>query len=161
RGIEHLRGYAADDNRLARELFERAVSLDQRYALAHAYLGLSLLVENGYANAPQDIKDRALQEALLALRLSPNDSRSHLFLGMIYGYRGECERAQQHYDRAIMLNPNDATCLTAMGWALGFTGRPNEGIEQIRLAMRLNPFHPPWYWEDLAIVLYVARRYEE
>jgi adenylate cyclase len=80
---------------------------------------------------------------------------------MIYGYRGEFERAHQHYDRAIMLNPNDATCLTAMGWALGFTGRPNEGIEQIRLAMRLNPFHPPWYWEDLAIVLYVARRYEE
>jgi adenylate cyclase len=27
--------------------------------------------------------------------------------------------------------------------------------------MRLNPFHPPWYWADLSIALYTARRYEE
>jgi hypothetical protein len=38
RGIEHLRGYGADDNRMARELFERAIGLDPSYALAHAYL---------------------------------------------------------------------------------------------------------------------------
>ena len=33
KGIRHLRGYAPDDNRLARELFEQAVELDPRYAL--------------------------------------------------------------------------------------------------------------------------------
>src|SRR5262245_28881176 len=27
--------------------------------------------------------------------------------------------------------------------------------------MRLNPFHPEWYWVDLAIALYAARRYED
>ncbi|EHK55580.1 adenylate/guanylate cyclase domain-containing protein [Allomesorhizobium alhagi] len=48
RGIQRLRGYDPDDNRLARELFEQAVVLDPRYALAHAYLALSLLVENHY-----------------------------------------------------------------------------------------------------------------
>jgi TolB-like protein/Flp pilus assembly protein TadD len=161
RGIEHLRGYAADDNRLARELFERAVQLDPQYALAHAYLGLSLLVENGYAGASQAIKDQSLEEALTALRLNSHDSRSHLFLGMIYGYRSEFERAKQHYDRATELNPNDANCLTATGFNSALLGHPEEGTELIREAMRLNPFHPPWYWEDLAIVLYAARRYEE
>jgi adenylate cyclase len=59
RGIGHLRGYAAGDNRLARELFERAVALDEQYALARAYLGLSLLVEHGHEDAPETIKDRS------------------------------------------------------------------------------------------------------
>jgi adenylate cyclase len=45
RGIQHLRSFGPDDNRRARELFEQAVALDPRYALAHAYLALSLLVQ--------------------------------------------------------------------------------------------------------------------
>ena len=67
RGIEHLRGYGADDNRRARELFERAIALDPSYALAHAYLALALLVEHGYEDAPDAIKDRALDLALAAI----------------------------------------------------------------------------------------------
>jgi hypothetical protein len=27
--------------------------------------------------------------------------------------------------------------------------------------MRLNPYHPEWYWVDLGIVLYIARRYAD
>jgi adenylate cyclase len=48
-----------------------------------------------------------------------------------------------------------------MGLAVAFVGRAEEGAELIRRAMRLNPFHPDWYWGDLAITLYAARRYEE
>jgi len=49
-----LRGYGADDNRTARELFEGATVLDPDYALAEAYLGLSLLAEHRYSTAPPD-----------------------------------------------------------------------------------------------------------
>ncbi|NJM91721.1 MAG: hypothetical protein HC861_02840 [Rhodospirillaceae bacterium] len=31
----------------------------------------------------------------------------------------------------------------------------------MRQAMRLNPYHPEWYWDDLAIVLHMAERYED
>ena len=27
--------------------------------------------------------------------------------------------------------------------------------------MRLNPYHPEWYWVDLGIIFYMARRYED
>jgi TolB-like protein len=161
RGIEHLRGYADNDNRLAIELFERAIALDPRFALAHAYLALTLLVEHGFGDAPDVIKDRVLDTALTAMRLDPNESRCHWFLAQAYLYRGEFEQAMSHFDRSVVLNPNDANCIASKGLAVAFVGRAEEGIGLIRQAMRLNPYHPDWYWSDLAIALYAARRYEE
>src|SRR5262249_40937975 len=66
-----------------------------------------------------------------------------------------------HFQRALSLNPNDANGLALMGSVLGIAGRPDEGAALIRQAMTLNPFHPSWYWGQLAIALYAARRYEE
>jgi adenylate cyclase len=161
RGIEHLRGYADDDNRRARELFERAISLDPRYALAHAYFALALVCEHGYGDAPDPIKDRALQSALTGLRLDPDEGRCHQFLGEVHLFRGDFDSALSHIERSIALNPNDANAVALLGHALAFGGRAEEGVGLIRQAMRLNPFHPDWYWSDLAIASYAARRYEE
>ncbi len=161
RGIRHLRGYAADDNRLARELFEQAIALDPQFALAHAYLAVALLVEHGHEDAPEAIKDRALESGLLAIRLDPEESRSHAFLSLAYLYKGELELALLHSDRGVALNPNDAGGFAHRGWLLAQMGRPEEGIGLILQAMRLNPFHPEWYWKLLAIALYHARRYED
>ena len=161
RGVELLRGYGADDNRRARELFEQATSLDPNFAVAHAYLALSLLVENGYGSASQSIKDRSLDIALVAVRLDPRDSRCHLFLGQAYRFRSEFDTAISHMERSIKLNPNDATGVAQFGALLTVAGRAGEGIDLIRKAMRLNPYHPEWYWGVLAAALYAGRRYEE
>jgi adenylate cyclase len=161
RGIEHIRGYGADDNRLARELFEQAVSLDPRFALAHAYLALALLCEHGYGDAPNSIKDKALESALTGLRQDPNEARCHQFLAQAHRYRGEFDSALFHFERSAALNPNDANGLAQMGTTLASVGRAEEGIGLIRKAMRLNPFHPEWYWNALAIASYAAHRYEE
>jgi adenylate cyclase len=161
RGIGYLRGYAADDNRLARELFERAIALDPQFGLAHAYLAMALLVENEYDDAPDAIKARAVEIGLAAIRLDPDDSRCHDSLALAYLLRGDFDEALAHYERSVALNPNDANGLASMGHALAVCGRAEEGIRMVRRAMRLNPHHPEWYWSMLAIGLYAARRYEE
>jgi len=161
RGIELLRGTNANENRHARELFEQAVSLDSRFALAHAYLAMSLLVEHRYYNAPDAIKDRALGAAQTAVKLDPGEGRCHQLLGQAYRFRGEFDLACTHFQRAVSLNPNDANGLALLGSVLGVVGQPDKGIELIRQAMHLNPFHPGWYWGELAVALYAARRYEE
>jgi adenylate cyclase len=51
RGLVHFRGYGDDDNRQACEMLERAVALDPRYALAHAYLAFVRVALAGYASA--------------------------------------------------------------------------------------------------------------
>ena len=95
RGIEHLRGHG-DDNRRARKLFESAVVLDPGYALAHAHLAIALLVEHRYDNAPEAIKQRALDSALTAVRIDPNEARCHQFLAQAYLFRGEFDLAVYH-----------------------------------------------------------------
>ena len=163
RGINLLRpSYVTEDNRRARELFESAVSLDSHYALAHAYLALALLVEHGYGDAPIAVKDRALETALTAVKLDPDEGRCHRFLAIAYHHRGEFDLALSHFERAVALNPNDANGIARMGLALATSGgRADEGIALIRQAMSLNPFHPESYWDDLAIATYAAHHYEE
>jgi adenylate cyclase len=161
RGIEHLRSYGEDQNRRARELFEHAISLDPRFALAHAYFSLALLLEHGFGSAPDAIKERALDSARTAVRLDPRESRCHQFLGQAYLLCGEHDLALSHFERTSALSPNDANATAHRGYALAIVGRAEEGIEVIRHAMRLNPFHPDWYWDNLAIAQYTARHYEE
>jgi TolB-like protein/class 3 adenylate cyclase/Flp pilus assembly protein TadD len=161
RAIVHLRGYGKDDNRLGRELCEQAVSIDPAYALAHGYLGLTLIVEHGYAASPEPIKQRALEYTQRAVRLAPSDSRCHWLTGIVYGCLPDFDLAHFHLERSNALNPNDANCLQTWGALLGQVGRFDEGIHLMRLAMRLNPFHPEWYWVDLAMTLYAARDYRE
>src|SRR5438477_12085357 len=76
---------------VARELFEQAVALDPRYAIAHAYLALALVIENGYGNAPDAIKQRALETAMTAVRLDPRESRCQIFLGQVHRFRLDYE----------------------------------------------------------------------
>ena len=140
RGIQHLRGYGADDNRRARELFEKAVALDPRYALAHAYLALSLLVENRYGSASGAIKQRALDIATAAVRLDPRESRCHTFLGQVYRFRDDYDLAISHLEHGVELNPNDAIGLIHLGSVLAISGRAEEGIELTRRALRLDPY---------------------
>lgn len=161
RGIEHLRGYGPDDNRRARKLFESAVSLDPDYGLAQAYLGLSLLVEHRYDSAPDDIKQRALDHTLKAVRLQPGEGRCHHLLALAYRFSNEFDLAIQHSERAVALNPNDAKAIANLGATFAVAGRAEEGVPLIRQAMRLNPLHPDWYWGSLAIALYATRRYQE
>ena len=161
RGIKHLRSYGPDDNRRAVELFQQAIDLDPDYALARAYRGLADVVLHGYQEAPADVVAQALALAATAVEMDNDDGRCHWILGVIHGARNDLDDEARHYQRAIALNPNDANAIAAYGALLAVFGRPEEGIDRIREAMRLNPYHPEWYWVDLGIVLYIARRYAD
>jgi adenylate cyclase len=96
-----------------------------------------------------------------AVRLDPDEGRCQQFLAQIYLYSAKHDQAMFHLERSLAHNPNDAHALTQYGFALTQIGRAEEGITWIKRAMLLNPFHPPWYWADLAIACYAACRFEE
>jgi adenylate cyclase len=161
RGLAHFRGYAAEDNRRACEMFEKAVALDPRYALAHAYLALVRVALDGYASASADVLNAAFGIAAHAADLDPQESRCHRMLGMICIYRRDYDAAERHLRRALELNPNDADGKSQIGYLLALRGRPEEGLEWIDAAKRLNPLHPGWYNFSVGIALYSLARYEE
>ena len=102
-------GYAEDANQQALEMFERAVALDPRYAVAHSYRRIRRRWHmHGHAAAPAEVLDAAFAEAKHALELDPLESRCHRILSTICLYRREYDMAEQHIRRAFDLNPNDA-----------------------------------------------------
>jgi adenylate cyclase len=74
---------------------------------------------------------------------------------------GNLDQAAYHQDRALNLNPNDDLIVVQQGEMLTWLGRAEEGIDWIRKAMRLNPYHPPRFWNHLGRAYFVARRYAE
>jgi TolB-like protein len=161
RGIAHYRGYAEDDNQKAFEMFERAVALDPRYAVAHAYLARLQLALHGYAAAPTEILDEAFKRATHALELDPREGRCHVALGAVWLYRREFETAEHHHRQAFQLNPNNADRIMGLGYVIALRGRSKEALDWMARAIRLNPFHHTWYYTQQAIPLYSLGRYAE
>ena len=157
-----LRGLAADtDYQQALEMFEKAVALDARYAVAHAYRAFVKVALHGHASAPTEVLDMALREAKHALELDPPESRCHRILSTLYLYRREYDMAEQHLGRSFDMNPNDADAMTFKGRLLAFRGRPEEALVCLEAAGRLNPLHSRWYKVSFAIALYSLRRFAE
>ena len=164
RGCVHLRGYTHDDNERALRLFDKAVELDPRYAVAHAFSGMTSVMLDRQVNAgivSGEVLDVALDKAQTAVRLDPQESRCHRALVIIHLYRREFDLAEHHAHQGLAINPNDADQMSAMGLVMTVRGRPEDALGWHEKAIRLNPFHPPYYDLGLGKALYLVRRYEE
>ena len=126
---------------LALEMFEKAVALDPRYAVAHAYAAYVPVVMHGHASAPAEVLDVAFARALHALELDPQESRCHRILSTIYLYRRDHDMAEQHIQRAYDLNPNDAEALIFRGRVLASRGKSEDALACFETAFRLNPLY--------------------
>ena len=82
RGVEYLCGYGEETNAKAGEMFERAVRLDPNYALAKAFLALSIFVNWPEWPAPTGLEE-ALTLAKEAVALDDQDSRCQRILATI------------------------------------------------------------------------------
>lgn len=160
-GIAHFRGYGDEDNQRALEMFERAVALDARYALAHSYLALVRVTMHGSATAPAEILESAFNQARRGVELEPQEGRCHRILSTVCLYRREFDMAEQHASKAFDLNPNDAEAMMQRGRLSAMRGRAEEALRWLEAAVRLNPMHPPWYNAHFGIALYSLRRFAE
>lgn len=161
RGVAYYRGFAADDNQKAHEMFEQAVALDPQYALAQAYLADSTLGLHGHAAASAEVLDAAFATVSHALELDPQESFCQRTLGLICMYRRDHDAAEHHYRRAVDLNPNDADRRMGLAYVLALRGKPEEALTGMQEAIRSNPFHPIWYHVRRAVPLYSLQRYAE
>jgi adenylate cyclase len=153
----------AQDNAEAQRVLGRAITLDPKYAHAHAWLACVLGQSWIYSwCADRDATfQRVSEELQTALALDENDSDVHRILAALNLVRRDHDRAMYHQERALGLNPNNDLIVVQQGELLTWLGRPEEGIEWIEKAMRLNPYHPERYWSHLGRAYFVAQRYAD
>ena len=124
------------------EYFEKAVALDQDYALGYAGLADSyyLLAYWNYMSKPEAYT-RSKEYITRALEIDINLAEAHTILGAILKYKEwNWEDARKEFELAIELNPNFVTAHQYYSDLLDIL-RENAGArEQINIALRMDPY---------------------
>jgi serine/threonine-protein kinase len=125
----------------ARELAEKALSLDPRLADAHTALaGYLLMYEWKWAEAEQEIKR--------SLALNPNDGLLHQQYGSLYQTLGRLDEAIAERKLAQRLDPLSPFATANVGYPYYYARRYDEAIQNFRLALELDP---DYSWSHLWI----------
>jgi len=163
RGLEYLRPRTRSANTKAREMFERAIELDPRYASAYVALGQTYVVSvaYGWTEFPDQALQRAYDLAQEALGLEEQNAAAHALLGQVYVRRTQYDLAEIELRRAIELNPNDAESYNNFGSAMLYSGNTDEGIKSLETALRFDPDTEPGTYMELGLGYYLKRRYED
>lgn len=155
----YLRDVGPGVNEAACDHLREALKIDPDFAIALGYLALAEVIAAGYGSAPKEVLDRALVNASRAVALAPEEARCHRMLGLVHQFRRETGAAEFHARHALELNPYDTDTMAALSYMLSNQGRGLEALELCRRAIELNPFHPMWYFLDLAVAAFTAGDY--
>src|SRR5216683_2483655 len=140
RGLEFFWNTTRDGNAKAREMFEKAIELDAKYARAYAFLGYSYWRDWTWqwSHDPHTL-DRAFQLEQQAIALDDSLPVAHMGLGEVYLFRKQYDHATAEAERAIALDLNSAVGYKALAEIMGMSGKPAEAIGLAEKAMRLDP----------------------
>ncbi len=163
RGLERLRRYTPEDNRLSRDYFERALALDPNFARAHADLAFSHSMDllSGWTALPEESLQLARKHAKFALELDPNLREVHFAMGSVYLRERRFDEAIESSLRAIKIDPNYADAYVQMAWFQMYAGRAGDGLELVEKAMRLNPHYSFFYSTVRGLIALHLGRFEE
>ena len=120
--------------------FEKAITLDPDFALAHAELAMAMSLLGVYPDlATDESLARATHHVERALALDPNLAEAHAAMGLILMGQSKSEDALTYFNQAIRINPNYSITHHWKGMTLGHLGRYEEHFFAAEVTLRLNP----------------------
>jgi serine/threonine-protein kinase len=142
--------------------FERAIELDQGFALAHVMLGFAYTSLNYLGDSPaKEVMPKAKAAYDQALMLDDQLAEVHSFLAQYKEfYEWDYRSAEQLHQRALALNPNSADVHHHYAIHLMHMAHFEQALAEISKAEELDPTDG-FILRNVAQVLYFARRYNE
>jgi len=120
-------------------LYERALLLDPRNAVARQNLGFAL--------AAQGRLDEAIAQYRAALRIAPRSATAHSNLGMALAAQERLDEAAAALSEALRLDPKSASAHRALGNVLAQQGKPQQATRHFAEALKIekgaDPSVPP------------------
>jgi len=163
RGFGHMMRHTKADNAKARELYERAASLDSGYANVFTGLGWTYWEDayHGWSESREESLLRAVELAKKALAMDDSDPMIHALWGGIYLLQRRYDQAITEGERSVALGPNQALPHSLLSMYLSHTGRYKEALPLVKKAMRLDPYYPSIYLELLGGVYLHMEEYKK
>ncbi len=125
--------YYDSDDAAANELIQKALNLNPGAAVAHQnYANYLLLTGNLTGKLTEAIK-----ESELAVQLDPLSMPNNLFLGNVYLFDKQYDKALKQHDKILELDPKFRAALEAKGWAYIFKGDPEMAIKYFKKYQKL------------------------
>ena len=162
-GRYHFYRFDPADQAKALAHFERAVTIDPRYAAAHIGIALNHWGQMVVGMAdPRQAMRRSVEATREALRLDPANSEGHHILGSYYALHDfDWVKAEYHFDRALELNPHSPWAFHSKTiYLLCPLGRLEEAVESQHRALAIDPLTPA-ILANLGLALECLHREEE
>jgi TolB-like protein len=132
--------------------FEKAITLDPDYAVAHAELAIAILLLRRFLYGDLTASEaaaRAAPHVERAMALDPTLAEAHAAAGNLSWVQENRQEALRHFSRAIQINPGYSVVYTWMGSVYQEIGDYKEGFAMTEVSVRLNPLSSPGTWNYL------------
>ncbi len=146
-GMHHLYRFTAADNEHAKQHFQRAVTMDPRFARAYAGLSFTCFLD-AFLHLDPDFTaatQAARRHAERGVELDPLDPFANFTMGRSYWLTHDPDTALDWLTRATTLNPNYAQGFYASAFTsmlIGNTPATDSGLDT---ALQLSPLDPLLY----------------
>ena len=138
--IDQRPDISPENYRESEEAYTRAVTLDPKFALAHAKLAFTIAATYHEFNPTEELARRARAEADEALRLNPDLADAHSALAhWYYWIKGDYETALGELAIAEKLSPNNVDAPSGKAAIRRRQGRWREALREFARAESLDP----------------------
>jgi len=152
RGRRYMYSMARRDYEHAIRMFEQAISLDSKYALAYAGLADAYSHMYRYVEATPDNVEKAIRASEQAVVLDRDSAEAHASRGMALFISERYDEAEAEFEIAIARNPNLFEAWYYYGLAASSQGRVEKAAELYSKASEVNP-------ADFQVPMFLAMAY--
>tara|TARA_R110002020_G_scaffold13691_22_gene49101 strand:+ start:1010 stop:2674 length:1665 start_codon:yes stop_codon:yes gene_type:complete len=152
RGRRYMYSMARRDYELAIRMFEQAISVDSKYALAYAGVADAYSHIYRYVEATPSNLERANRASEQAVMLDPDSAEARASRGLALFISERYDAAEDEFEKAVALNPNLFDAWYYYGLACSSQGRVEQAAEHYARASEVNP-------EDFQVPMFLAMAY--
>jgi adenylate cyclase len=139
RGRSYMYSMTRRDYDHAISMFQQAIELDAKYALAYAGLADAYSHMYRYADGSRKNAEEAKTASEKAIALDPDSGEARASRGLALFINEEYAEAQNEFQKAIDLNPNLFEAYYYFGLALTSQGDFEKAVDMYVKAMEVNP----------------------
>lgn len=142
-GRYYLNYFSEENLKRAVPLFDQALALDPRYALAYAGRAEVFFNMGDETLSMKEAMSKAKQDTTTALSIDENLAQARMTLAVIkYQYDWDFVGAEKDFKQVMALNPNYAEGHHQYAWYLALTGKEAEAIAEMKTGQQLDPVNP-------------------